>query len=98
MESMVRNPPKTRLLNGQVMNLVLGFTSVTATPGSSRRRYLAQDAPPNPPPITTTRALPLPPSAARAVEAQPSTPAAAAAPAILRKSLRVILLMSSPYL
>src|SRR5882724_7407406 len=54
-ESIVRTPARTRLLNGQEMNSRLGSIRITSMAGSSRRTYLAAVAPPQPPPITTTR-------------------------------------------
>ena len=46
---------RTRLLNGHEMNSRFGSTRITSTLGSSRRTYFAAVAPPQPPPITTTR-------------------------------------------
>ena len=52
---MVRWPLNTRLLNGQEMNSRLGSIITTSMDGSAIRTYLAAVAPPQPPPITTTR-------------------------------------------
>src|SRR5258705_1054857 len=54
-EAIVRTPARTRLLNGQEMNSRLGSIRIASMAGSSRRTYLAAVAPPQPPPITTTR-------------------------------------------
>jgi hypothetical protein len=79
-------PLKTKLLNGQEINSLLGSRSVTSIDGSARRMYLAAVAPPQPPPMTTTRRLA---SAAKLLNA-PHPIAAAATLVVLRKSLRVM--------
>src|ERR1700754_204709 len=53
---MSRKPAITSLLNGQATKVRFGSISVTCSRASIRFSARAQLAPPNPPPITTTRA------------------------------------------
>src|SRR5216683_2350694 len=70
-ESIVRTPARTRLLNGQEMNFRFG---------SSRRTYLAAVAPPQPPPMTTTRGPFLGAKSPLIAVAHPARPAPASTP------------------
>src|SRR5262245_16375866 len=89
----VRTSLSTRLLIGQEMNCFWGSRRITSIEGSARRTYLAAVAPPQPPPMTTTR-LPLFGAKSPRIEgAQPATPlraiAPSAAPDAVRNRLRV---------
>src|SRR6266850_278316 len=55
MLSIERTPLSTRLLNGHDTNSLFGSSKTTSIDGSASRTYLAAVAPPQPPPITTTR-------------------------------------------
>src|SRR5882762_8086566 len=55
MLSIERTPLSTRLLKGHDTNSLFGSSRTTSIEGSASRTYLAAVAPPQPPPITTTR-------------------------------------------
>src|SRR5262245_13243678 len=81
------SPPITVLLNGQVMKVSLGSTSVTWISGAMRRRNRAAVAPPKPPPMIATR----PRACASAGAANGPSPAMMAPrPMPLTTSLRVV--------
>src|SRR2546428_2085498 len=98
---MERRPLSTRLLNGHETNSRLGSRSTTSMPGSSDRTYLAAVAPPQPPPITTTRRPLLGMKSPFIVGAHPPRPVSADPPSsprpvpeVLRNSLRVSRVMA----
>src|SRR5438552_7643053 len=97
MLSIARTPLSTRLLNGQETNSLLGSRRMTSIDGSPSRTYFAAVAPPQPPPITTTR---LPVFGAKspcvAVAHPPSTPTATPIPVVRRNCLRVTLITLIP--
>src|SRR5712692_2284845 len=92
--SIFRTPLSTRLLNGHETNSRLGSIRITSILGSSSRTYLAAVAPPQPPPMTTTRCPALGAKSPLTVAAHPATPAppSNSRPApiadVLRNSLR----------
>src|SRR5437773_7727012 len=83
-----RTPLSTRLLNGHDTNSLFGSSRTTSIDGSASRAYLAAVAPPQPPPITTTRR---PGFCAKsdAVGAQRAASRLSPIPDVPRKSLRV---------
>src|SRR5438445_7907498 len=97
-ESMVRTPARTRLLNGQETNCRLGSIRTTSIPGSSSRTYFAAVAPPQPPPITTTRGPDFGAKSPLVEAAQPARPPPASTPRptpdVRRNPLRVTVLMA----
>src|SRR5262245_47318612 len=95
MLSIVRTPLRTRLLNGHEMNRSLGSSITTSIDGSLSRRYFAALAPPQPPPITTTRRPDLGEMSPVIGAAQPATRAPIPSPPadVRRNCLRVIVLM-----
>src|SRR5215468_3175933 len=88
-------PAMTRLLNGQAVKVRLASTSVTLMRASSAFSARAQLAPPNPPPITTTR-----PAAPWASAGIGNKAAAAAADfmtsrRVSRRAIRLVSVMTS---
>src|SRR5512138_4948 len=82
MSAMLRRPPSTQLEIGHETNASFGSIRVTSK-RPHWRRYLAQVAPPNPAPTTTTRARD-----STGTLTQPASVAARPAPDHLRKSRR----------
>src|SRR2546428_6910179 len=94
MLSIERPPLSTRLLNGHDTNSLFGSSRTTSIDGSARRTYLAAVAPPQPPPITTTR-RPGFWAKSETVGAQPDASRPSPIPVVPRKSLRVQSIPSS---
>src|SRR5437867_2763735 len=96
MLSIVRTPLSTRLLNGHDTNSLFGSSRTTSIDGSARRTYLAAVAPPQPPPITTTRR---PDFCAKSetVGAQPAASRPSPIPDVPRKCLRVQFILFPPW-
>src|SRR6267142_5603207 len=94
MLSIERTPLSTRLLNGHDTNSLFGSSRTTSIDGSARRTYLAAVAPPQPPPITTTR-RPGFCAKSETLGAQPAASRPRPIPDVPRKSLRVQFIMSS---
>src|SRR5262245_37544953 len=84
----VRTSLRTRLLIGQEMNCFCGSRRITSMDGSARRTYLAAVAPPQPPPMTTTRLPALAAMSPRVEVAQPATLARAAALSVAPDAVR----------
>src|SRR5438552_15395019 len=94
MLSMVRTPLSTRLLKGHDTKDVFGSSRMTSIDGSPSRTYFAAVAPPQPPPITTTR---LPVFGAKSpfvVAHPPNAPTATPIPVVGGNCLRVTLIPS----
>src|SRR5438094_6544943 len=94
MLSMERTPLSTRLLNGHDTNPLFGSSRTTSIDGSASRTYLAAVAPPQPPPITTTR-RPGFCAKSETLGAQPAASRPRPIPDVPRKSLRVQFIRTS---
>src|SRR5262245_1253511 len=91
----VRTPLSTRLLKGQETNRSFGSSNTTSIEGSLNLRYLAAEAPPQPPPMTTTRRPLLGATSPVMGAAQPAARRPRPVPEVRRKSLRVTVTMAS---
>src|SRR6267142_6529935 len=100
MLSIVRTPLSTRFENGHETNCLFGSSRTTSIEGSSRRTYLAAVAPPQPPPITTTRGPALGAKSPFMDVAHPARPPDASTPRpspdARRNPLRLTVLMMCP--